>query len=948
MRLTPLATALALCGLFGSALAQTSEQRIVITGSSIKRIPTEGALPVQVITAQDLERQGIVTTEQLIGSLSVNGTGLDNLASNADVVAGAARGNNGLSCANLRGQGCQSTLVLLNGRRLAAHGLTGGVVDIQSIPLAAIERIEILKDGASAVYGTDAIGGVINFITYRSYQGLALQAFTDVTEAGGGDIQRVKLHGGFGDLDRRGFNVTFGVSRTENKILRGSDRGFVNTFQPERGLSVDTRGAPHATVFAISSLYNALSRDNLNAAGRGTGPTLPGGTLAYNGINILDLPGGPGCGAIEGMGPYDERLWATPNAAFGCAWDTGRAAVIQQPVTNTGAYARGTVKFGDHLVSAEFVGAKVESAKSFSANQITSSTSSTNPFVNLAYPSTGASYNTVFNALVRTFPSIERNRGQPLAMRWRCTPCGPRELTTDSETSRLQLAAEGPLFGGWEYRTAHSRSKGETTSLLGSGYFYGREFAALINTGVLNPFLLPGEQQTPQALAALDAVSARGVTLYGGEFTMDQTDFVTSGPVFKLPGGEVLAALGVDLRTEKFRFNGNATDRDTQARIFNAPFDSINTLDTVKREVKAVFVEVLFPITKQLELTGAVRRDDYTGFGNTTNPKVSFKFTPVDQFLVRGSYNTGFRVPGFDQLFRGITESPYSGRDIVDPARCPSGVVNPAVPGCEIVQPTVLSGGKLNLGPEESKGWTAGFVWEPVAGYSVGIDYWSIRREGTIQALSLTDLVRNYQLFPGNFIRDSAGALTYIDTRWVNAGESITRGVDVTARAGGRLAEARWGVVLDGSYLIEKRSRLIPSAPMGPSEVGVFTRSGDLGIRWKHTLTGTYASGPWTATLQHLYRSGYRDAVLPGVANGTVVPPLWNPNVEAYQLWNASLRWGGIKNLGITVGVKNLFDKDPPFSAAYDSNTGAGSSWEPRVADPRGRAYTLTVEYKFW
>ena len=152
MKLTPIATALALVGLCTTALAQSSEQRIIITGSSIKRIAAEGSLPVQIITAGELERQGIVTTEQLISSLSVNGTGLDNLASNGDVVAGAARGNNGLSCANLRGQGCPSTLVLVNGRRIAAHGLNGGVVDIQSIPLAAIERIEILKDGASAVY----------------------------------------------------------------------------------------------------------------------------------------------------------------------------------------------------------------------------------------------------------------------------------------------------------------------------------------------------------------------------------------------------------------------------------------------------------------------------------------------------------------------------------------------------------------------------------------------------------------------------------------------------------------------------------------------------------------------------------------------------------------------------------------------------------------------------
>lgn len=946
MKLTPLASAITLLGLSTAALAQNATpQRVEITGSSIKRVAAEGALPVQVITRQDMERQGIVTAEQLINSLSVNGTGLDNLASNADVVAGAARGNNGLSAANLRGQGAASTLVLLNGRRIAAHGLNGGIVDLQSIPMGAVERVEVLKDGASAIYGTDAIGGVINFILRKNYSGLEAQAFTDITEAGGGNIQRFKLTGGFGDLEKNNFNVLVSLSHSENKALRGDQRDFVNTFQPDRGLSVDTRGTPYATLFAIGSIYNGLSRDNVNATGRGTGPTLPGGgSQTYNGINVLDLPGGAGCESVDGMGAYDEVLWATPSARFGCAWDTGRAAVLQQPVKNTGLVARGTLRLGEHQLVGEFTGANVRSAKSFSANQISSSTAATSPFFNLAYPSTGASYNEVFNQLVATFPQLEANRGLPLAMRWRCMPCGPREISTDSDTSRLLLAADGPLGGGWDYRAGVSRAESDTTSTLGSGYFYGTEFANLINTGVLNPFSLT---QTPQALAALESVGARGVTLYGGKYTVDQVDAVVSGPVARLPGGEVMAAVGVDMRTEKYRFNGNATDLATQRRIFNAPFDSINTLDTVKRDVKAVFAEVQVPITKRLELTLAGRYDDYTGFGSTTNPKVSLRFAPVDQLVMRGSYNTGFRVPNFNQLFFGITESTYAGKDLVDPAKCAAGIVS-ATPGCESITPIVYTGGKPDLGPEESKQWTAGIVWEPNANFNVSIDYWDIRRDGTVQALALSDLVKNYTLFPGNFLRDAAGNLVAIDSRWVNAGQTITKGVDINARVQGRLNDGRWSVVLDGSYLVEKKSRLIQSAPFSTSEVGVFTRAGDLGLRWKHSLTGTYTRGAWTGTLQHLYRSGYDDYVLPGVANGSVVPPNWNPKVKAYQLWNTSVSYAGIKNLTLTLGVKNLLDKDPPFSAAYDSNTGAGSSWEPRVADPRGRSYTFQIDYKFF
>ena len=945
MRLTPMAAAIAVLGLSSAALAQTgAPQRVEITGSSIKRIAAEGALPVQVITRQDLERQGIVTAEQLIGSLSSIGSGLDNLAANSDVVAGARRGVNGMSCANLRMQGCEATLILLNGRRVAAYGLSGGIVDVQSIPMAAVERVEVLKDGASAIYGTDAIGGVINFILRRDYQGLEAQAFTDVTEHGGGNITRFKLTGGFGDLERDGFNVLAAISRSENKALRGDQRDFVDTFQPERGLSVDTRGTPIATLFTLSSLYTALSRDNLDNAGRNTGPTLPGGTQAYNGINILDLPGGAGCESVDGIGAYDEVLWASPAARFGCAWDTGRAAVLQQPVTNTNAVLRGTLRLGEHQVYGEFTGAKVESKKSFSPNQISSSASATSVFRNLAYPSSGASYDRIFDALVGTFPQLEANRGQPLAFRWRCMSCGDRAIETESDSSRFLLAADGPLGGDWSYRAGASRATSKSTSVLAGGYFYGAEFAALINSGVLDPFSLT---QTPEALAALQSVMANGVTLYGGKYVLEQVDATFSGPIARLGGGDVMLAVGADLRREKYRFNGKETDLATQARIFNAPFDSTNTLAPVKRDVKAVFAEVQLPVTRQLELNLAARYDDYSGFGSTTNPKATLLFKPVEQVALRASYGTGFRVPTFSQLFFGVTESPYSGKDLVDPAKCPSGVVD-ATPGCEQVTPTILTGGKPNLGPEESKQWTAGIVWEPNAHFNVSIDYWDIKRDGTVQSLSLADLVKNHNLFPGNFIRDASGELTAIDNRWVNAGQTATQGIDINARVQGRLNEARWAVMLDGSYLLKKKSRLISSAPYGASEVGVFTRSGDLGLRWKHSLTGTYTRGAWTATLQNLYRSGYTDRVLPGVANGSVVPPNWNPKVKAYQLWNASVGYAVMKNLSLTFGVKNLLDKDPPFSAAYDDNTGAGSSWEPRVADPRGRSYTFQIDYKFF
>lgn len=951
MKLKTLVAALAAAGLAGGALAQSSGERVVITGSSIKRIATEGALPVQIVTRADLDRSGVTTAEQFILELSTNGNGLDNLASNADVVGGAQRGNNGATSANLRGQGSNATLILLNGRRVSSHGLNGGQVDLNQIPMAAVERIEILKDGASAIYGTDAVGGVINFILRTNFTGLRAQAVADVTEAGGGNIFRGSIIAGFGDLETDRFNVLATLSYRDAKALRGDQRDFVNTFQPDRGLSVDTRGTPHATIFPLAGTLFP------NAAAT---PFIPNTTVrASGGLNILDLPGGPGCGSIPDMAPYSDALWNNPTAALACAWDSGRAAVLQQPVQNLNFVLRGTVRFGEHQMAAEFTGSTTESAKRFSNAQVSSNTTN----APLRFPRNAdsqAAYDTVFDALLAAFPGqvLESQRGETLAYRWRCIECGPREIKTEVDTRRLFVGFDGPLFGDWEYRGGAFQATSEAKSTLGSGYYYrgtlnngqpdGRYgIVQAMNSGLVNPFLMPGQTQSAAGLAALEQASARGVVLYGGKYTVENVDFSASGPVFKLPGGDAMAAVGVDFRTEKYRFNGDERAANERQVIFLAPFDDANALSGVKRDVKAAYAELLLPLFKDFETTLAVRRDDYSGFGGTTNPKVSAVWKPVSQFLVRGSYSTGFRVPTFNQIFNPAVLS-ASGVDRVDPATCPSLVVNPADPGCQPIRPETLNGGRSTLGPEEAKMYSAGILLEPIPNLSIGLDWWSIKREGTIQVLGVEALMRNYALFPERFIRDGTGALVVIDNTLLNAGETETEGVEVSVRGGFDAAGARWTAGLDGTYLLKKRSRVVSSANWGPSEVGRFTFAGDLGLRWKHNAFVTARLGDWSSTLSQTYRHGYNDQVLPGVATGNVSPPNWKAKVDSYTTYNWSFTFTGIKNLTVTGLVKNVLDKDPPFAITYSSDFGSGSSWEPRVADPRGRAYVVTVEYKFF
>ena len=953
------------------------EAAIVVTGSLIKRNPNDSALPLTIISNADLTREGINSPEQLVSLLSSNGNGPDNLASNSDVVGGAQRGTNGLSSANLRGQGSASTLVLLNGRRVAAHGLQGSAVDVNQIPFAAIERVEILKDGASAIYGTDAIGGVINFITKKNFRGLTLNGFTDVTQQGDSTIYRLSATAGYGDLDTQGFNVMAAISRSVNNVLFGGDRAFVNGNQPNRGLSIDTRGTPIATTFPIAA--NAIFAPTGSLL---SGVTLletgaPAGTVAASGgINYLDLPGGAGCGSVDGGLAYDDALWANASARYACAWDTGRAVVLQQPLNTLTYYGRATARVGSHEIYAEVTGSNAKSSKIFSNNQY----SGNNTTLPLYYPlnaSTSAVYNDVYNRLVAVFPQIAVNYGKPIAYRWRCIACGPREYATTTDTLRVALGAEGPLFAGWDYRVGGSYAKSQSSSVLGSGYHYrgtfngaaaaaasgvpgavsgGLDFRAptapgatapgivgLLNSGILNPFSVT---QSAAALAGLNTISAKGVTLYGGKYEVKQFDAAITGSLFDLPGGTVKVAIGGDYRRETYSFNGSAAAVLGTPDIFNVAFDNINALAPKNRDVKAVYGEILIPVVKALEITLAGRYDNYSGFGGTFNPKISAKFQPVDWLMFRGSYNTGFRVPSFNQIFNGVTQSPNPGNTLVDPTTCATGAVNPAIPGCAAITPDTLTGGNLNLGPETSKQYSLGVVFQPSRRFSASFDFWSINVDNTIGSLTIPQLLANQALFADRVFRTN-GIITLLDLRADNIGSRRTEGLEVMLRGG---VDAFGGVLtagLDGTYLLKKRERFIASGAFGPSLIGVFTYTGDLGLKWKHNAYITYTNENVTLSFSQIYRDGYTNQALPGIANGTVVRPDFNPRVKPYIVYNLSAGVRIQKELTLTFGVKNLFNTDPPFAITYDSNFGSGSSWEPRVADPRGRSFTMSAEVKF-
>ena len=392
------------------------------------------------------------------------------------------------------------------------------------------------------------------------------------------------------------------------------------------------------------------------------------------------------------------------------------------------------------------------------------------------------------------------------------------------------------------------------------------------------------------------------------------------------------------MRQESYRFSdGSVTTRP----VYQAPFDA--EFAKVKRDVVAVFAEMAVPITKSLEATLAQRNDHYSDFGNTTNPKVSMKWTPVDNVLLRGAYNTGFRAPSFFQLYGATVESPVPG-NIADPVLCPAG----NVPGADLsvcaIRPNSRRGGNKDLLPETSKQWSIGFVVSPTNWLSASVDLWQIKRNDLIYELNPQQVIANVTTFPENLVRGANGRLDdaggYIRAGFVNADGDVTRGVDLNLRGNGKLGAGTWLANLDGTYIDSHRGRIFALQPYVET-VGQWN-SRDLFVRWKHQFSFTVAQGAWSGTMTQGYTAGYRDENPTGV-----VPAGFDPQVKSHTTYDLSATYTGIKNLTLTGGIKNLLDTDPPFTA-HNLDFAAGAGWDPRVADPRGRAFTFRVNYKFF
>lgn len=922
MKVKKLAHMIALIGvasqMAGVAMAQdktaTDMHRVEITGSSIKRVAKEGALPVQIITLADIEKAGITSTDALLRSISASGTGADNMTSGNNVFgADADRVSGGASFASLRGLGPNATLVLLNGRRVGNHGASGKAVDLNSIPLGAIARVEILKDGASAIYGTDAIGGVVNFILKTDYQGLEASTALNGTQAGGGMERRVSVLGGLGNLAQQGWNVMASITHDNNDKLSSSQRDFANGFQPSRGLSPDTTGTPFANI--LTGAGTAL----------GTGFKMPGDSTTYLQAGLLSLQGK--CDTVPGMSQYQTDLWkdvtAPTRTKYSCAYDYGADYVISFPVERTNAVSRGTLKLGNnHKAFFEVMGSRTEATAELTPLQISTSLANGN-----AYPASGPYY----QDLSAYIPSYDKTK--PIIYKWRSTPWGNRTQNNVTQNYRALVALEGLLADKWDYKLGLSRAESKTRTSLIDGYGYTDKIYAALGGGKINPWLAPGQSQTAEALQLIESTKFKGAFQHG-KTSMTQLDGAISGDIWQLPAGPLAMAAGFDFRHETYDFG-----QDVDAtKILLSPGNA--ALNGASRDVRALYTEMLVPVMKDLEVQLALRRDNYSVIGATTNPKVSFRYQPGSRVVLRGSANKGFLAPSFNQLYAGrLSQELPNG--IIDREGCARNPGNPAF--CAIPRLNYNTGGNPALKPETSKQGTLGIVMDPVEGFSASVDFWAINIKDRILNRTPQVVLANWQFLPEYIIRNpQTSAIDHVEAGWINAAGLKTRGADIGLAADGKVSGYKWIAKLDGTYMKSFKFAEFEGQPY-KENVGVFNTR-DIYLRWKHTATLTVAKGDWSTLFKQGYASGYADQV-PNGGKGT--PPAgFDPRVKHYAKYDLSATYTGIKNATITVGIQNLFDTDPPFTA-HNVDEVVGAGWDPRVADPRGRSLSLSMKYKF-
>lgn len=925
------------------ALAQEADkpiQKVIVTGSNIARIDSETTSPIQTIRQQDIKRLGVSSVKELMDTL----TSSDRSALSDDGGSNSFAG--GASSVSLRALGKQSTLVLLNSRRVAPYPLADYnevFTNLDSLPLDAVDRVEILRNGGSSIYGSDAVAGVINVITRSDYRGLTISgSFNRSVEQKSIRNGTVSVTGGFGDLDNDRFNVLANVEYFKRNDLFW--REVVDDINP-------TYGEYFGTVAPGSGLMFGK---------RGTPST-------------FSFPGN-----LIGQGPLAGC--ATKNAGGLCVYD--RYSRFQ---------ATPAAERVNSLVSARF---KVnESMEGFAELLYSHTTTDYNGAFNIynsnannavwGDPRTGQARTFKSRYLPATHPL--NTTGEEIELRYRFLD-DPAFRKSTSDQYRALTGVKGTLPNKWDWEAALGIMGGKTKDRSRGGYFSDSGFKEVIGDyNIDDPLFFNRSYKLGQINSAEVLNKLFPENGYDGKVTQTFIDLKANGQVGNIGGRPIMAAIGGDVRHEKIRIMPTANL--LAGDIVSNGASSANA----SRTNESLFAEVSAPVLEKLELIGAARFDKFPGFNGRISPKVAARWQAADNFLLRATLESGFRAPN-------LTESAPSTKfafsnSVVDPKRCDqaqalAGDLRTKADGLPATDPQValllaradivennecaagvasIVRNNPDLKPETSRSGTVGFVIEPVKGTSFAMDYFRIERKNEINAKSTSELLAaESSLEPGIVNRlapdqdktfsaaeriaygVTVGPLESTSGMFENVSKTRTSGVDLALASRFSLPFGRLDVNGNGTYLLDLRNYAATrnGGSWGDNLAGRYGYS-----KFTASLMGALTTGAFTNSMRLAYFSPQKlqgDYFDEEYTKEGCAANDWGPGVcrvGSEVRWDYNLSYNGIKNLTLSLNVRNLFDQRPPLDLkAFNS---AGATIPQNLDDVAGRRIRVTAEYRF-
>lgn len=918
-------------------VAPTPVARVEITGSNIRRAQAETASSVLTVNRADIERSGKTSVAELLQTLAVDNQG----SVPVNFGSGFAAGASGIS---LRGLGTGSTLVLMNGRRMAPYGLADDgqkvFADLNVIPSDAVERIEILKDGASAIYGSDAIAGVVNIILRRNFQGGIARATVGTAEAGDGRHHGIGLTLGKGDIDKDRYNVLLSLEykRTEEIWNRErGNRGWIGKgdlrpwgFSAQEGLGgtgaiTRTNAAGNAINANVRNPVTLNYTNRGNPAGAGFTRSFPGAACS----NFTDHPqGDPGGGCLI-------------DAAF-------EYSQIQPQTEYLSLFGRGTRIVGPGREAY----AELNVYDSLTVSSATPSSIS----ASVGYPG-----GPVSNAGVRFGATHPDNPyfGTPARVRYLAADVGPRRSTIEGNFYRALVGIRGDSYGWeWDSSLLYSRSEVENER---TGYLARDAVFAMLDPSPANVAAALANNAAYRALpvgtywriaenAGLNSpavYAALSPTISNDAFTeIAQIDFKAAREFGQLPGGPLAVAVGTEFRHEKAELEPTSgTERGNIIGLGYSAYDG-------QRNVAAVYGEVLAPVWQGLELTGAMRYDHFNDVGDAWTPKVGVKWNPMRNLALRATWARGFRAPNPAESGEGGLAAFATASD---PLRCALGVET----ACSPTSVAIITSPNRDLSPERSKSWNIGVIWDPTPRTSISVDVWEIKRKNEINqeqidaAIAAGRVARDPTTAePG--IPGDPGAITAVLARYVNSAESEVRGLDIDARHSFPLTGG-WGkLVFDARYTYldqwerteQDGSTRDFAGTHGNCDVtncvGTPDHKANLRATWERNNWRLSANLNYRGAIDNTLFKNDPDGCATHFANGDDAPT--DCELSSFTTVDLVFRWKPQQRWEVFGSIQNVFDKRAPL----DPLTYGAVSYNPLdYYGAIGRFATLGARYSF-